>query len=215
MNNVLFDELPTEWNGYPINSWFQIGIQIYLASEDKELMNFEKTNIITELLFPEKVPPTQERDECIEWFLNGWSHDKSPKEKDKRKLLDFEKDQWRIYADFRQIYGINLNEADMHWWEFMGMLWNMPHRQSSFLQVIEIRRKEIKAGMSKEEKEAIKEAQYIYGLEEQKQQIEYTVEEKQKIDAVDEIRNRMKEKKEKEADALNEFRKSVRTNVPV
>lgn len=28
-------------------------------------------------------------------------------------------------------YGINLNEADLHWWEFMGMLWNMPERQSS------------------------------------------------------------------------------------
>lgn len=208
MNNVLFDELPTEWNGYPINSWFQIGIQIYLASEDKELMNFEKTNTIIELLFPEDVPPADELDECIGWFLNGWCHDKSPKEKEKRKLLDFNKDQWRIYADFRQIYGINLNEADLHWWEFMGMLWNMPQRQSSFLQVIDIRKKKINHKMSKEEQKAIKEAQYIYGLgDSSEKQRNYTEEEKKKIDDVDRLREEMKIKKKEQKEALEILRK--------
>lgn len=195
-SNVLYDALPQEWNGYSINWWFQIGIQIYLVSEDCALADFEKTEIILDLLFQnEKPETTMEVEECIAWFLNGWNHDRSPKEKDKKKLLDFHKDQWRIYADFRQIYGINLNEAeDLHWWEFMGMLWNMPHKQSSFLQVIEIRRKKIESKMSKKEREAIKKAQFIYGLddkEEQQQRI-YSKEETEKIDAVDEIRKRMK-----------------------
>lgn len=197
MNNVLYEPLPEEWNGYPINSYFQIGIQIYLAAEDKNLMDFERVETVKELLFPAEVPPPEEMQECIGWFLNGWCHDRNPKEKEKRKLLDFNRDQWRIYADFRQIYGINLNEADLHWWEFMGMLWNMPERQSSFLQVIDIRRKKIKAKMSKEEKEAIRQAQYIYGLEdaEDKKKREFSFEEKQKIDDVDRIRELMKAKK--------------------
>lgn len=196
MNNVLYEPLPEEWNGYPINSYFQIGIQIYLAAEDKTLIDFERFQIIKELLFPAEVPPPGEMQECIGWFLNGWCHDRSPKEKEKRKLLDFNRDQWRIYADFRQIYSINLNEADLHWWEFMGMLWNMPERQSSFLQVIDIRRKKIKAKMSKEEKEAIRQAQYIYGLEdvEDKKKREFSLEERRKIDDVDRMRELMKAK---------------------
>lgn len=208
MNNVLYEPLPEEWNGYPINSYFQIGIQIYLAAEDKSLMDFERAEIIAGLLFPGEIPPPEEMQECMGWFLNGWCHDRSPKEKEKRKLLDFNRDQWRIYADFRQIYGINLNEADLHWWEFMGMLWNMPERQSSFLQVIDIRRKKIKAKMSKEEKEAIRQAQYIYGLEdvEDKQKREFSLEEKQKIDDVDQIREKMKAKKRTQAEALGVFR---------
>lgn len=197
MSNVLYEPLPEEWHGYPINSFFQIGIQIYLASEDSSLMDFERVQIIKELLFPAEAPPPEEMQECIGWFLNGWCHDRSLQEKEKRKLLDFNRDQWRIYADFRQNYGINLNEADIHWWEFMGMLWNMPDRQSSFLQVIEIRRKKIKAKMSREEKEAIRQAQYIYGLEktEDKKKREFTMEEKGKIDDVDRLRERMKEKR--------------------
>lgn len=194
MNNVLYEPLPEEWNGYPINTWFQVGVQIYLASEDKELLDFERAEIIAALLFPAAVPPPDELAECLSWFLNGWCHDKSPQEKKRKKLIDFNVDQWRIYADFRQIYGINLNETELHWWEFMGMLWNMPQRQSSFLQVIEIRQKKITSKMGKEEKEAIRKAQYIYGLENtaDKQKKEYTVDEKQKIDNVDYMRKKMK-----------------------
>lgn len=207
MNNVLLDPLPTEWNGYPINYWFQIGIQIYLVFEDDELVDFEKADVIANLLFPGEVPPKEQVQECLEWFLNGWCHDRSPKERDKRRLMDFNNDQWRIYADFRQIYGINLNEADLHWWEFMGMLWNMPQRQSSFLQVVDIRRKKLKSKMSKEERESIRNAQYIYGLEEKKEKKRvYTDAEKQKIDEVDALREKMKRKKEETDEALDFFR---------
>lgn len=207
--NVLYEELPEEWNGYKINWWFQVGIQIFLVYDDDELVDFEKSESIISLLFPEEVPPREKIQECISWFMNGWCHDRSPKEKENRKLMDFNKDQWRIYADFRQVYGINLNEADLHWWEFMGLLWNMPQRQSSFLQVIDIRKKKIKAKMSKEERKAIQDAQYVYGLEERKERKlrSYTEEEKQKIDDVDIIREQMKKKKQAQEEALQAFRR--------
>lgn len=206
--NVLYEKLPEEWNGYPINWWFQVGIQISLICDDSEMADFEKSEAIIRILFPEEIPPVEEINECINWFMNGWCHDRSPMEKEKRKLMDYNKDQWRIYADFRQIYGINLNEADLHWWEFMGMLWNMPQRQSTFIQVIEIRKKKIKSKMSKEECDAIRKAQYIYGLEDRKEkEKEYSKEELQRIDEVDQIRNRMKEKKRMESEAAGIFRK--------
>lgn len=212
MNNVLLDELPEVWNGYKMNTSFRIGIQIFLIQGDDTLEDYERIPLIISLLFEQDdeelaFPEGEELGECIQWFMNGWCHDKSPLEADKRRIMDFDIDQWRIYADFRQIYGINLNEADLHWWEFMGMLWNMPQSQSSFLQVIDIRRKKIKAKMSKEEKDAIKKAQYVYGLDggSSKQKREYTEKEKQTIDEVDKLRKQIKAKKRVQGEALKEF----------
>lgn len=215
MNNVLLDELPEEWNGYTVNTWFQVGIQIFLLQDSKGISNQERTALIIDLMFENEDgslrphPQGSELVECIKWFIRGWDHDHAPESKEKKRLIDFDVDQWRIYADFRQVYGINLNEADLHFWEFMGMLWNMPQRQSSFLQVIEIRKKQIKAKMSKEEKEAIKKAQQVYGLENSGdgQKREYSEVEKQKIDDVDRIREKMKVKKREQGEALAMFRK--------
>lgn len=215
MNNVLLDELPEEWNGYKVNTWFQVGIQIFLLQDSGEISNQERTALIIDLMFEDEsgylrpYPQGNELAECIRWFMNGWNHDRTPESKEEKRLIDFDIDQWRIYADFRQVYGINLNEAELHFWEFMGMLWNMPQRQSSFLQVIEIRKKQIKAKMSKEEKEAIKKAQQVYGLENSGdgQKREYSEVEKQKIDDVDRIRKKMKAKKREQEEALAMFRK--------
>lgn len=83
----------------------------------------------------------------------------------------------------------------------------MPQRQSSFLQVVDIRRKKLKSKMSKEERESIRNAQYIYGLEEKKEKKRvYTDAEKQKIDEVDALREKMKRKKEETDEALDFFR---------
>lgn len=61
--------------------------------------------------------------------------------------------------------------------------------------------------MSKEERESIRNAQYVYGLEEKKEKKRvYTDAEKQKIDEVDALREKMKRKKEETGEALDFFR---------
>ena len=173
VSNVLLDELPTGWNEYEVNTWFQIGIQVALLQEDTELSDQEKMLAMLELLFGNddgtlREYPTEpeELEECIKWFLYGWQHERtSNKDESKERLLDFDVDQWRIYADFRQIYGINLNEADLHYWEFMGLLWNMPYELSSFLHVIEIRKMKPQKGDSQEKKKAIAEMKEVYRLD--------------------------------------------------
>ena len=153
MINVMLDPLPDEWHGYEINTSFRIGIQVLLVQYDKELNEYEKSDALIWLLFDDREHPDgEELQECVEWFLNGWFHDKSGSSQDKRRLIDYDVDQWRIYADFRQIYGIDLSLDDMHWWMFNGLLWNMPHERSAFMQVIEIRRKKITSKMGREEK---------------------------------------------------------------
>ena len=206
MINVMLDPLPTQWNGFEINTSFRIGIQIFILEYDKELSDYEKSIHIVDLMFDGRSHPYgEELQECITWFLNGWFHDKPGSSEDNRRLVDYDIDQWRIYADFRKIYGIDLSLDEMHWWTFNGLLWNMPYKQSAFMEVINIRKKKIETKMSVKEKEAIAEAQKVYGLEQP--ETEYTEDEKSKIDDYDRMMEEIRKKKATEKEALKQFRK--------
>lgn len=195
--NVLLEALPEEWNGYIINTDFRVGIRISLALEDPDLFEEERWEIIVLLLFQNddgSVRPhpqdAKEFEELLTWFLSGWSMDGKPKERSKQKLVDYNVDQWRIFADFRQVYGIDLSKEKMHFWAFCGLLWSLPSRQSSFLQVIEIRRKKPGPKDSAEEKAAIEEAHRIYSLDQQEEEKKLTPEDEAKIDAFDRFRGK-------------------------
>ncbi len=171
MINVMLDELPEEWEGYQLNTSFRVGMQIMLIEEDKELSKGEKVYIIMELLFKNDRPENvRDIEQCLDWFINGWHHDNFTRKKSKKKKkktvrqMDFDRDQWRIYSAFLSQYRINLAEADMHWWEFMGLLSCL--EECAYTKVIEIRNKKIEPGMSQKEKQAIKQAHEIYALEE-------------------------------------------------
>ena len=95
--------------------------------------------------------------------------------------------------------------ADMHWWKFNGLIWNMPRRLSSLMEVIEIRQKKIEKNMSSKEKDAIRNAQNKYALEQPEK--EYTSEEKEKIDDYDRMMEEIRKQKEIEQEALKQFKK--------
>ena len=167
MTNVMLDPLPEEWEDpstgdvYHVNCDYRIGIQISLAQYDPDLTEYDRVAVILGLMFYDDetqserpMPQGNSANECIQWFTNGWHHDGHGTSEEKRRLIDYDIDQWRIYADFRAIYGIDLATEDMHWWKFCGLLWNMPHKQSSFLQVIEIRRKKKEEAKTDAEKKA-------------------------------------------------------------
>ncbi|MCH5271575.1 MAG: hypothetical protein J1E83_12635 [Lachnospiraceae bacterium] len=162
--NVLLDPLPKEWHGYPINSDFRIGIQITQCLEDKELSDLERRITACSLLFSDdsRRPDLEEAMEGVNWFLNEFNHDRHSKKSMGIKAMDFDTDQWRIYAAFKCQYKINLNRVSMHWFEFMGLLCNLD--ECSFTRVIDIRQKKITSKMSKEEKKSIIEAKKIYSL---------------------------------------------------
>lgn len=192
MNNVLLDELPTEWNGYRINTGFDIGIQLMQAQYDKSLTEYEKADIFLWLMFGEddrlrEHPQGDDFIECFKWFINGWFHDHpDPDAQNSReRVVDYDVDQWRIYADFRQIYGIDLCVTDMHWWMFCGLLWNMPYRKSSFLQVVQTRQERPRTGASAEERRNLIRRKKMYELDQLEEKKEYTEEEKNAIDDFD------------------------------
>lgn len=185
MFNILLDKLPTEYKGFPIDSDFQIGIQIWQIMQEEELSQKERLSFSLSLLFLDKdedgnplpVPDIHTAIEGLQWFLSDWYHDK-PNDKDKAKVTDYDIDQWRIYSAFRTQYGININTEKLHFWEFMGLLTTLD--ECAYTRVIGIRQQKITPKMSAEEKKALKEAKAIYSLDALE---EITSEEQEAIDA--------------------------------
>lgn len=167
MFNIMLDPVPTDWEGFLIETDFRIGIQICQIIEDKELSMIERHAKISELLFPGVCPDDSGQKAAIKWFLTGWNHDRNKKSKDTARVLDYDIDQWRIYSAFRNQYGIDLNTVDLHYWQFMGLLTTLD--ECAFTRVIDIRMKKVKPKMSKEEKEAIRKAKEAYRLEQREE----------------------------------------------
>ena len=176
MFNVLLDELPEDYEGYPVNTDFRIGIQLSQLLADHDMGNREKAERLCDLLFPGIIP--ENTNDAVKWFLGGWYTDNQTKTKETQEIMDYDADQWRIYSAFRQQYGIDLNTANMHYWVFMGLLSNL--EVCAFKRIMDIRQKKIDSKMSKEEKEALKEAKKIYQLEAKEECTEESYERKLK-----------------------------------
>lgn len=149
---------------YLLDTDFRIGIQMCMIQDDAEMNDMEKTYMMRDLLFKGDIPEDAgEIGECIRFFLNGWFHDKNSKKVEHKRLMDFDIDQWRIYAAFLKQYGINLNNVEyMHFWEFMGLLSAL--EECSYTRVIDIRQKKISPKMDKEQRRALREAKEVFEL---------------------------------------------------
>ena len=198
--NVLYDRLPAHYEGYRVNMDFQIGIQVSCVFYDSDLSEEEKNRTIIELLFGEEYPDSngfskdiireypEDIEDCITWFMAGWNHDNKTSESQGRSM-DYHKDQWRIYADFWRNYRIDLNTAEMHWWVFQGLLWNMGADTSALYNAINIRTKKI--GEKYSERDAnrqLRDAKRQLAIEDAMGAVkEYTAEENANIDLFDQI----------------------------
>lgn len=198
MFNVMLDKLPTEYKGYPINSDFRIGIQMFQAISDNELSEMEKISKACELLFDvdgiTEYPDMITMQEGVQWFLSDWYTDNPVKEKEEsKKDMDYDVDQWRIFSAFLTQFGINLNEADMHFWIFMGLLSNL--NECALTKTIDLRRMKINPKMKPSEKKALKKAKEQYALE-TVQDVHMSAQEQAEYDAFMKYAKKGKGKKE-------------------
>ncbi len=191
MFNVMLDELPADWHGYPIDISFRTGIQIMQCLQDEEYEENERIYQALSLLFySDEMPLLEEAMQGLEWYLSEYNHDNHKKEKSKVLAFDFDVDQWRIYTAFLKQYGIDLNKANLHWFVFMGLLTNL--EECSFTRVVDIRCKKLDAKMQQKERKAIMEAQKIYSL---RAKAELTEEEKKEDDEALAVFNQLRNKK--------------------
>lgn len=174
MFNIMLDKLPTEYKGYAINSDFRIGIQIFQALNDNGLTDMEKMSMACELLFDAEgvteYPDIETMQEGVQWFLSGWYTDNPVSDKEEsRKDMDYDVDQWRIFSAFLTQFGINLNEDDMHFWVFMGLLSTL--EECAFTRIIDIRTKKIDPKMKPSDKKELKKIKERYALEQMEEHL--------------------------------------------
>lgn len=180
MFNILLDELPESYEGYPINTGFRTGILISMCMSDDELSEHERILTALMLLYGEEIPPMETALEGLKWYMSETNHDNYEGVKsDNIITMDYDVDQYRIYAAFRNQYHIDLNTADMHWFVFKGLIDNI--RECSFTDVMQLRQTKIPSHLSTAERRELEAKQKIFRLGRKTVDEEYSESEKQRI----------------------------------
>lgn len=153
--NFLFGDFPESLTvggaEYPIHSDFRTCLLIMQAFEDEELFDFEKQQIMLDLLYEEIPEDTEEACRQAVWFLNcGGKID--AKKSDVQRVYSFEQDAKFIYSAMWQSYQIDLGEANLHWWKFCFLFMDLKE-DCLFHRMIGLRDRYNKGKLSKEELE--------------------------------------------------------------
>ena len=157
--NILTDELPEsiDISGeiYKINTDFRTCLKTIMAFEDAELTPQEKASILLSNLFAEIPSDAEQAMIQANLFLNGGKVGGEDDEPSPR-VYSFSKDANFIFAAFRQTHGIDLQKTELHWWEFLALFMDLG-QDTTFCQLVSLR-KRIKTGKaSKEERQAARE----------------------------------------------------------
>ena len=165
---LLVDELPTavEIGGkeYAINVDFRACIRTILAFEDPDLTGQEKQMVMLQNLFPVMPDDPGGAIEQALKFLNGGQLNEVPDESPLR-LYSFAKDAGYIFAAFRQTHGINLETDNMHWFSFMALFSDLGS-DTSFCNLINLRKKVKTGKATAEERQAAEEMGDAFLIEE-------------------------------------------------
>lgn len=112
-----------EVNGkkYKINTSYKVALKCNEIAEDESINDIERALAIIYILFGEEaLDDTKNRflllNKAKKYLLRG--EEPSKEESD----IDFKNDMPYIKASFMSDYGINLNEIDMHYYEFYDLL---------------------------------------------------------------------------------------------
>ena len=148
---------------YPVRSDHKTCLRIMLAFEDSTLTNQEKQIILLGSLYPDVPDDARAASQQAIWFLNGGqAHDE---EDDGPRLFSFAHDANLIYAAFKQTHGVDLSRDTLHWWQFLALFMDLG-QDTTFCQLVALR-KRVKTGKAtKEEKTAAREMGSLFDVPE-------------------------------------------------
>lgn len=157
--NLLLNPVPSsvEIDGvrYRVNADFRTFIRIEQILNDREMPNKEKVHSWLNLVYGAKTPQDiRAAISKIMWLYNCGAEPEERKgsgQKARQQLLyDFEFDAPYIYAAFLAQYGIDLNEADLHWWKFLALFKGLT-KDNKIVEIMSYRAADL--GEIKDEKE--------------------------------------------------------------
>lgn len=172
MMNLIIDELPTsvfvDGVDYPINTDFRIGIMFEQLMLDNSVNQDDKLFHALHLYFgdyiPRKFPAVVDG---LLWFYRCGEDDdlvvkKAHKAAEKR-FYDYDFDAPYIYAAFMEQYGIDLQDAPLHWWKFRAMFKSL-RDDTEFRKIMGYRAVQITSSMTQSQKDFYTKMKQEYAL---------------------------------------------------
>ena len=175
--NMLLDRVPDcltiSGIRYPIKTSFRDWIKFENAifnSEDSVSL----TNIFR-LVFKSLIPTPKHYDETVEqilWFYGcGKENNSSRGSSGRKEVFSYDYDDGYIQAAFRQQYGIDLNETDLHWWKFHAYMLSLSP-DTEFVKIMGYRAVDINPKMSAAQRSFYQKMKKHYSLPVKKEEQE-------------------------------------------
>ena len=158
--------------GYPVNTDFRVWLKIHhlVSAGDFESI----TNALILCYKGGVLPPSFfEAVEGMWAFLAGEEKKKPCKKgQPEARLFDFEQDAELIYASFLYDYGIDLQEADMHWHKFLILFKNLS-QNSPFMRVVSLRSMDLSTIKDDKLRREIRKKQRFFALDQRQSEAEF------------------------------------------
>ena len=165
--NLLVDTLPetvtVTHTEYPIRYDYKSCLRIILAFEDDTLTPQEKQAVLLRTLFVDMPTDIKAAVEKANLFLNGG--ETAEEDKNPMRLYSFAKDANLIFAAFRQTHNIDLQTDNLHWWKFLALFMDLG-QDTTFCQLVALRRRLKTGKASAEEKQAAREMRELIDVPE-------------------------------------------------
>lgn len=154
--NYLIEKLPTavwiDGEVVQINTDFRGCLKILRALGDDELTEAEKLTVLITLLYS---APPENAEAAIKQglkFINCGAETSAAKIS--RQVYSFEKDSAYIYTAFKSTFNIDLNTADLHWWQFRSLFADLG-KDCFFNTLVSLRSRQYSGKLTKSEKEFV------------------------------------------------------------
>ena len=145
---------------YKIRTDYRDILTIIEAFEDKELTNYEKFDVLIEILYIDKPPLISETyekavnflDADIEALVYGKKGKNNNSSSSNGRLYSFIKDWQMIASAMNKYFGFSIREKDyIHWFDFIGAFNDLG--ECSFTHIVDIRKRKKENKLTKEEKQ--------------------------------------------------------------
>lgn len=147
---------------YKVNTDFRLMTAFELAVQKHK----STAHIVTEFFFGK---PPADADGAVmallDFYLCGMKPEKSSENNAHRRCYAYDEDWKYITAAFRQQYGIDLNNSDMHWWEFSALFSGLTD-STELVKIMQYRCTDLRKIKNSEEKARIRRLQQRYALSE-------------------------------------------------
>lgn len=121
MNNPEYIEV--KGRRIKINTSYKVALRCNEISMDNSISDLEKTFAILYLLYgDEGLNDINDCEELMRLAIKYLSCNQENEVDKEEPDMDFKQDWNLIRASFKSDYGINLNEEDLHWWDFYTYL---------------------------------------------------------------------------------------------